>query len=820
MAVVALGVLAAAPAALAGGAVRLSAAPHTSHPFRHALRCEPHLPDGRRPLAGCRAAYVCRPMSTSGAWTRWVALSEEAPVWTGPARRVRLRRRGDVRHLRVTYITTPRVGAPAAGTVIPAVAVRPGIVTRAGWHADESIRRAAPTYAPELKMVFVHHTDTATSAPCSDSARIVRGIYAYHVRTNGWNDIGYNFLVDKCGTVFEGRYGGMSKPVIGAQTKGFNTGSAGIAVIGTYSSARPRPVAVAALERLIAWRLDVAHVDPGLAGRDGVVGEPALPGRAARRHERGLRTPGRLPDVVPRFGALCALAAHPGGGAKHRPAEDLVTDAHAEPAPDRARRRAAPRAAGQVLQANGVHAHDPGPGRPGRRAPTAHERAHSLDVGRPGRGAPGRALPMDDRGLGGPRVRGHARRAAAVGAARAAGLILGVEGDGDQGRACEPGAPRWLDARHRLVRGRPADGACDRLRPADDAAGRPCRHPRRGQRRHDGGRARRHRALGLRLELVGRHRLVHGRRPGRACKVAAPRRRPRRSQAGTARRRRPGCACATRSRGRRCGRLRPRTPQTADVDRDDLVGGVRDAGHDQPAGPVDTRRRCPRLRRRGSPDGRAGRRARGPRSRRARTPGSRPRSPRGHPPGGRPGRSAPPFRSRSEVGATRASAGRSPASWFAFTPMPTTTSPSRTSARMPASFRPSTTTSFGHRTRRLRPRRAGHGLGDHERQRRQPLRRGLGVKRQREEQARSARALPLPAPAAPPGGLLLAGRDAALRQAAGQLLSGRARLLPHIRPAERAPQEGPHDLGTQRALPHATRISAACSRNPNGRRRV
>ena len=189
-------------------------------------------------------------------------LSQEAPVWTGPARRVRMRRNGDVRDLAVTFITSPRVGSPARGTVIPAVAGRPAIVTRAGWHADESIRRAQPSYAPALKMVFVHHTDTATSAPCSDSARIVRGIYAYHVRTNGWNDIGYNFLVDKCGTVFEGRYGGMTKPVIGAQTKGFNTGSAGIAIIGTYSSARPRPAAVAALERLIAWRLDVAHVDP------------------------------------------------------------------------------------------------------------------------------------------------------------------------------------------------------------------------------------------------------------------------------------------------------------------------------------------------------------------------------------------------------------------------------------------------------------------------------------------------------------------------------------------------------------------------------
>jgi hypothetical protein len=261
VAVVILGVLAAAPSALAGSGVRLAPVSHLTHPFGNAVH------SGRTfQMVGVRwkgtGTVRLQARSTSGTWTPWVALSQEAPVWTGPARRIRMRRSGDVRDLAVTFITSPRVTLPARGTVIPAAAGRPAIVTRAGWHADESIRRAQPSYAPALKMVFVHHTDTATSAPCSDSARIVRGIYAYHVRTNGWNDIGYNFLVDKCGTVFEGRYGGMTKPVIGAQTKGFNTGSAGIAIIGTYSSARPRPAAVAALERLIAWRLDVAHVDP------------------------------------------------------------------------------------------------------------------------------------------------------------------------------------------------------------------------------------------------------------------------------------------------------------------------------------------------------------------------------------------------------------------------------------------------------------------------------------------------------------------------------------------------------------------------------
>ena len=90
----------------------------------------------------------------------------------------------------------------------------------------------------------------------------MRGIYAYHVRTNGWNDIGYNFLIDRCGHVFEGRYGGITKPVVGAHARGFNTGSAGIAMIGTFTSAPPTRAARRSLRELIAWRLDLATSIP------------------------------------------------------------------------------------------------------------------------------------------------------------------------------------------------------------------------------------------------------------------------------------------------------------------------------------------------------------------------------------------------------------------------------------------------------------------------------------------------------------------------------------------------------------------------------
>ncbi|MGH3017976.1 MAG: N-acetylmuramoyl-L-alanine amidase, partial [Gaiellaceae bacterium] len=95
-----------------------------------------------------------------------------------------------------------------------------------------------------------------------ESAAIVRGIELYHVKANGWDDIGYNFLVDRYGQVFEGRRGGMRRNVIGAHAEGFNTGSVGVAVIGTYSAKAPTREAETALARLLAWRLDVGHVDP------------------------------------------------------------------------------------------------------------------------------------------------------------------------------------------------------------------------------------------------------------------------------------------------------------------------------------------------------------------------------------------------------------------------------------------------------------------------------------------------------------------------------------------------------------------------------
>ena len=138
----------------------------------------------------------------------------------------------------------------------------PAIVSRAAWGANESIRRAPPSYAPSVRFAIVHHTAGTNTYSRDDAAAIVRGIQLYHVRGNGWNDIGYNFLVDRFGTIYEGRYGGVDRNVVGAHALGFNTGSTGVALLGTYGDTKPTRAALDSLTKLLAWRLDLAHVDP------------------------------------------------------------------------------------------------------------------------------------------------------------------------------------------------------------------------------------------------------------------------------------------------------------------------------------------------------------------------------------------------------------------------------------------------------------------------------------------------------------------------------------------------------------------------------
>ncbi len=147
----------------------------------------------------------------------------------------------------------------------------------------------------------------------------MKGIQLYHVQGNGWNDIGYNFLVDRFGTIYEGRYGGVDRNVIGAHAKGFNTGSTGIALLGTYGDTAPSRAAQDALSKLIAWRLDVAHADPiGLptavsAGNERFAPNIPVPLRAVSGHRDTGSTECPGNSLYAQLNALASAAAKLGG---------------------------------------------------------------------------------------------------------------------------------------------------------------------------------------------------------------------------------------------------------------------------------------------------------------------------------------------------------------------------------------------------------------------------------------------------------------------------------------------------------------------------
>ena len=148
----------------------------------------------------------------------------------------------------------------------------------------------------------------------------MRAIEVYHVKGNGWNDIGYNALVDRFGTVYEGRYGGIDRNVVGAHAKGFNTGSFGIAVMGDFRTVDPPAAAVDSLVRTLAWRLDLGHVDP-LSTFNAISSgnerfKPGIPVflRAVSGHrDTGLTTcPGqRLYDMIPAIAKRVAALGLP-----------------------------------------------------------------------------------------------------------------------------------------------------------------------------------------------------------------------------------------------------------------------------------------------------------------------------------------------------------------------------------------------------------------------------------------------------------------------------------------------------------------------------
>ena len=150
----------------------------------------------------------------------------------------------------------PAAQLSGAVTGSDAVAAKPKIFSRAQWGANESLRSGSPSYG-EVHAGFIHHTVNANSYDKSDVPSILRGIYAYHTQSRGWSDVGYNFLVDRFGQIWEGRYGGVDRPVVGAHTLGYNEASFAMSAIGNFDTAQPSEAMVEAYARLFAWKLSL-----------------------------------------------------------------------------------------------------------------------------------------------------------------------------------------------------------------------------------------------------------------------------------------------------------------------------------------------------------------------------------------------------------------------------------------------------------------------------------------------------------------------------------------------------------------------------------
>ncbi len=172
-------------------------------------------------------------------------------------------------------------GSPVGfgGATVAAAVSQPSVITRAAWGADESLRLNAdgtqkwiPAFYPVQKLI-VHHTAGKNADP--DPAATIRSIYYYHAITQGWGDIGYNFLVDESGRIYEGRY---SRPyaagesptgedvngngVTAAHVQGYNSGTVGIALLGTLTNVDATAAARDAVERMLAWKAERHAIDP------------------------------------------------------------------------------------------------------------------------------------------------------------------------------------------------------------------------------------------------------------------------------------------------------------------------------------------------------------------------------------------------------------------------------------------------------------------------------------------------------------------------------------------------------------------------------
>jgi hypothetical protein len=242
-------------------------------------------------VAGEMRPVEYRGRANGGEWTDWLETDSGDPIYFGGADQLQVRTRGARPRGRLHYVNVS--GSETAGgrlltgarkainsaviavssvTSAAAEPAKPHIVSRGTWGANRSKGgckpRAGPSYGA-VKGAIVHHTVSANDYSESKAPAIVLGICRFHRNGNGWNDIGYNFLVDRFGTIYNGRAGGEGRAVVGAQAQGFNSQTTGASSIGTHSKQPIGDQAMDAFVRLLSWKL--AHHGTHGSGRTKLV---------------------------------------------------------------------------------------------------------------------------------------------------------------------------------------------------------------------------------------------------------------------------------------------------------------------------------------------------------------------------------------------------------------------------------------------------------------------------------------------------------------------------------------------------------------------